>query len=94
MIRSLQYLAAIALAAVGGASADAASNPLFAEGSTCTSGTTSVCKVVETCTDYGWSFSFTPPSMGQTCLAKTTSSYYWSSTTTSGTTNKSIPEKS
>jgi hypothetical protein len=86
MTRSLHFLTAVALAAVGGAALDAGSNPLFAEGATCSSGTTSVCQVVETCTDYGWSFSITPPSIGQTCLAKTVRSYYWSAATTDPTT--------
>ena len=90
MRRTLQLLTGATLAALCGVALDAASNPLFASGAVCSSGSSNVCMVSETCTDYGWSINVMTGTMVKTCIAKTVKTYYWSSGGT-GETKSYVP---
>ena len=93
MRRTLQLLTGTALAAICGLALDAAGNPLFADDAVCTSGSSNVCMVSETCTEYGWQVNMLSGTLTKTCLAKTTKTFYWSSSTvgTSGTVKSYVP---
>jgi len=85
MRRALQYGPAAALAVVSAIALSGARTPAFAEDTKpCYAGTPQECFRNEICTQFGWTIISWPPSVTQTCLAKTVEIYYWTSAAASG----------